>query len=419
MKKDTPLEAIRGLAAFVVVVGHINMAFFPQSVLSWRATPLYVFTNGIAAVQLFFVLSAYVLTRRYFDSGDNRILLKGAIKRWPRLMGPVLLVVLASYLLFKLDLYYYEQAGAISGSEWLIKFGSAYDDKTSPQFLNALLQGAFFTFFRGDFSYDSSLWSMHPEFIGSFIAFGFAPILLEGRKSSLLLALGLIAIAAVLAAYANLVAFLPDASLIAFPIGVGLAALLPRGFEIPSTIAYPALLAALFFLGFSGASTGLYAVFNYPTFVAHFSDMHVIGATILIAVIETHPPIRRVFSGRISQFLGELSFPIYLVHVLVICSIGSAVYLWLGGLGAILAVFIFSILVSLPLIAFNNCWLMLVNTATSSMVGVQPVSQQKQIDLLNATKIPTPFPNAPHGASARPKRDADHHLEKITRLPSA
>jgi peptidoglycan/LPS O-acetylase OafA/YrhL len=229
VKKDIPLEAIRGVAALVVVVWHVCLGFFPHSISSWQATPLFVFMNGSAAVQLFFVLSGYVLTRRYFESGDNRILLKGVAKRWPRLMGPVLLVVLASYLLFKLDLYQFKQAGAVSGSKSLVTFAYGYDVKMPIQFWDALGQGAFLTFFRGDCYYDTSLWTMHPEVIGSFIAFGFAPILFEARKSSLLLTIGLIAIAAVLAGYARLGACLPDASVVAFPIGVGLAALLPRG----------------------------------------------------------------------------------------------------------------------------------------------------------------------------------------------
>src|ERR1039457_6744670 len=128
MEKNIPLEAIRGVAALVVVVWHICFGFFPSSIgvfsqsagQSWQGNPLFVFMNGPAAVARFFVLSGYVLSRRCFESGDNRILLKGAVKRWPRLMGPVLLVVLTSYLLFKLDLYRFEQAGAISGSPWLI-----------------------------------------------------------------------------------------------------------------------------------------------------------------------------------------------------------------------------------------------------------------------------------------------------------
>jgi peptidoglycan/LPS O-acetylase OafA/YrhL len=326
---------------------------------------------------------AYVLTRRYFESGDNRILLKGAAKRWPRLMGPVLLVVLASYLLFKLDLYQFKQAGAVSGSKWLVTFAYGYDAKMPIQFWDALGQGAFLTFFRGDFYYDTSLWTMHPEVIGSFIAFGFAPILFEARKSSLLLTIGLIAIAAVLAGYAHLGAFLPDSSVVAFPIGVGLAALLPRGFALPSKIGYLGLLTALYFLGFSGASTGIYAVFNYPILMRHFSDMHVAGAAILIVVIATCPAIRTVFSGRTSRFLGELSFPIYLVHVLVICSIGSAVYLRVGAFPAALAVLAFSILGSLPLMSFNNWWIKQINAATIRILGnallaESPVSSKPQ-----------------------------------------
>jgi peptidoglycan/LPS O-acetylase OafA/YrhL len=377
MKKDVPLEAMRGIAALVVVVWHLCYGFFPNSIgvyrkiagQNWEGTPLFVFMNGPAAVALFFVLSGYVLSRHYFELGDNRILLKGAVKRWPRLMGPVLLVVLASYVLFKLDLYRFEQAGAVSGSPWLIKFGYAYDIKPPIQFLDALLQGAFLTFFRGDFYYDSSIWTMYPEFIGSFIAFGFAPILFAARKSSLLLTIGLIAMAAVLASYA---------SLVAFPIGVGLAALVPRGLAIPRRIAYPALLMALYFLGFSGAHVGIYAAFYYPILMSHSGDVHVVGAAILIAVIETFPPIRRLFSGRISRFLGQLSFPIYLVHVLIICSVGSAIYLWAGAFPAALAVFIFSILVSLPLMAFSNWWLKHVNAATVWMIREQPLYQDTQ-----------------------------------------
>jgi peptidoglycan/LPS O-acetylase OafA/YrhL len=353
MKKDIALEAIRGGAALVVVVWHVCVAFFPYSLNGWwQGSPLNLFMNGQSAVQLFFVLSGYVLTRRYFESGNNRILLKGAVKRWPRLMGPVLLVVLASYALFKLDLYQFEQAGAAAGSPWLIKFLSAYDTKPPIELWGALLQGSFFTFFGTEHFYNTPLWTMHPEFVGSFIAFGFAPILFEARKLSLHLTIGLVAMGAVLAAHENYAAF---------PIGVGLAALVPRSAVISSRIAYPALLMALYFLGCPHSSNN--AVYH-PALMANADVMNSIGAAILIVVSETFYPIRRVFSGRISQFLGDLSFPIYLVHVLIICSIGSAIYLRVGAVPAALAVFAFSILASLPLMAFNKWWVAQVNAAT-------------------------------------------------------
>ena len=362
--KNIPLEAIRGMAALVVVVWHVCVGFFPYLVdggRGWQGSPLYLFMNGPSAVMLFFVLSGYVLTRRYFESGNNRILLRGAVKRWPRLMGPVLLVVLASYALFKLDLYRFEQAGAVAGSPWLVRFLSAYTTQPVIQLWDALLQGAFFTFFRGDHHYNTALWTMRPEYVGSLIAFGFAPILFEARKVSWLLTIGLILIGAFL---------LRDGSLIAFPIGVGLAALVSRQAKISGRIAYPALVVALYFLGCP--HTNKPAAFYHPILTANADHINIIGAAILIAVSETFPQFRKLFSGGFSRFLGDLSFPIYLVHVLVICSIGSMIYLWFGVWPATLAVFICSILVSLPLMVFNKWWIKRVNAATAMIIREQP-----------------------------------------------
>jgi peptidoglycan/LPS O-acetylase OafA/YrhL len=379
VKKDVPLEGIRGIAALIVVLYHVFLGFFPDIHRApfLRGTPLYVLMNGDAAVMVFFVLSGYVLTRGYFIVGDNRILLKGAMKRWPRLMGPVLLVVLVSYLLFKFHLYEFEQAGTISGSSWLIKFasGESYDTMMPVHFWDAFEEGSFLTFFRGDFHYNSSLWTMHPEFIGSFIAFGFAPILIEARKSSVILTVALIAIVAVLAGYLNVGAFIPS-TLAAFPVGVGLAAMLPRDLAIPSRFGYPALLIALYLLGFSGRSTEAYSLLYYPTLIMHPGKLHIVGAAILIFVIETFPPIRNLLSGLLSRFLGELSFPIYLVHFLVICSLGSSIYIRFGAISAAVAAIACSTILSLPLIVFNKWWIKNVNEVTILIMRERPVANQ-------------------------------------------
>jgi hypothetical protein len=63
MNKDIPLEAIRGVAALVVVVWHVCYGFFPHIIgvypqfaaQSLQGNPLFVFMNGPAAVALFFV----------------------------------------------------------------------------------------------------------------------------------------------------------------------------------------------------------------------------------------------------------------------------------------------------------------------------------------------------------------------------
>ena len=189
--KEVSLEAVRGLAAIVVVFWHSCLAFLPEHTgtfpqydnFSWQGSPLFVFLNGQSAVALFFVLSGYVLTRKYFSTGQLAGLVRGAIKRWPRFVGPVFVTILASYLMFRLDLYSFSQAGKQSGSPWLITFGWEFSDPAPVVSLwRALKEATYAVFFREEALFDTSLWTMHPEFIGSFIAFGLAPLLAEARK---------------------------------------------------------------------------------------------------------------------------------------------------------------------------------------------------------------------------------------------
>jgi len=374
--KDIPLEALRGIAAIIVVLNHSIVAFLPQyyglgpiragGPQSLLGDLRYVFINGTAAVCLFFVLSGYVLTRRYCLSGDTGILLKGAVKRWPRLMGPVLVTVLISYALFYFHLYHFQQAGAASGSTWLSLFGNGFFRFFAPALTvaqihlrGALEQGIFLVFFRGDVVFDSSLWTMRPEFLGSLIAFGAAPILLEARKSSKSITIGLAALIVVLLHFAA-------PNLEAFPIGTAMAVLLPRNAVLPRTIAYPAILVSLYLLGYPSQAVGAYTAFGWLIAAGMpATDPMILGAALMICTVETFPPIRRLFSGRLPAALGQLSFPVYLLHVLVICSTGSAVYLRHGAIPAIVTVFIVTTVAALPLVWFNNFWVARVNAGAA------------------------------------------------------
>jgi peptidoglycan/LPS O-acetylase OafA/YrhL len=371
------LEALRGAAALIVVLYHCMMGYLPQysgyipghADNRLQGSVFFIFVNGPAAVCLFFVLSGYVLTRRYCESGDTRILLKGAVKRWPRLAGPVLVTTFISYALFFLHLYDFNKAGIKSGSLWLTEFGNGFAQVHGPyatlqsiHYWNMLLQGAFLTFFRGDWLFDSSLWTMKPELMGSLIAFGIAPILLEARKASVWATLWLVAVVLAVLHFAWPI-------LAAFPIGVALAVSLPSHYVLRLRFAIPALLVSFYLLGYSGSAAGAYKIFGYLTAYG-MPDVYpqIAGAAMLISLIEIVPPLRNVFSGKISAWLGDLSFPIYLVHVLIICSAGSFVYVRFGALPAIISVFLISILAALPLMRFNNWWMFQVNAVTAMLL---------------------------------------------------
>jgi peptidoglycan/LPS O-acetylase OafA/YrhL len=358
-------------------MNHSLLGFLPQlygfvpSLLNKRmqGSIFYICMNGAAAVCLFFVLSGYILTRRYCATGDITILVRGAAKRWPRLMGPVLVTVLISYSLFYFHLYHFAEAGARSNSSWLVEFADGFLRFNQPpatvqaiHFRTALEHGSFLVFFRGDAMFDSSLWTMQPELLGSFIAFGAAPLLLYARKSSVWAVLWLLALLVV-----SLHFLRPEVS--AFPIGVAMAVLLPRGATLRRRYAYPAILVAIYLLGYPGMALGDYSIFGF--LVAQgmpYAYPQIAGAAILISVIEVFPPIRHAFSGKFSAFLGNLSFPIYLLHALVICSVGSWVYLRLGAVPAIISVFAVAVPASLPLMMFNNWWMARVNSVTERLL---------------------------------------------------
>ena len=64
------LDSIRGVAAIAVVAFHYLSEYEPPFSISWlAATPLRAAWDGPAAVQLFFVLSGFVLALRYFRDG--------------------------------------------------------------------------------------------------------------------------------------------------------------------------------------------------------------------------------------------------------------------------------------------------------------------------------------------------------------
>jgi peptidoglycan/LPS O-acetylase OafA/YrhL len=58
-----------------------------------------------------------------------------------------------------------------------------------------------------------------------------------------------------------------------------------------------------------------------------FVPNHVIGSTVLMLSVLISPRLRWLFSTRIARFLGRISFSLYLVHALVICSLGCYLFL--------------------------------------------------------------------------------------------
>lgn len=370
-----PLEGLRGLAAIIVFLCHWMLGFNPElmgvaPVFSMDQSingQLWTFlVNGRGAVVFFFVLSGFVLSRAAFiksrteQNGAEQIA-KAVIKRWPRLALPTLIATMTSWSLAHLNLYYYRQAGAITQSSWLTNFGSDYPhDPTGHSLWSAFTQGAYLTFIRGNCNYDTAIWTMHFEFIASFVIFGFCLLLPLYRNASPWLVIAPLTIAMLL---------LNEASVWYPPFLVGLLAayILPEKLKLNTVYRWVVAAISLYLLGCQ-EKIGVYTIFEK----INYQYVDSVGAFLLISVcydINLSPGV-----SRMAKFLGALSFPFYLLHLLVICSFGAWSYLWLerhhihapSSLAGILA-FLITVLVSLPFIAVNQRWTRWINIKISAL----------------------------------------------------
>ena len=123
------------------------------------------------------------------------------------------------------------------------------------------------------------------------------------------------------------------------------------------------MIVSLALLGYAGSAVGIYRPFALlETAVSDDVGLRqacvAIPASIMLvyAMLSVDEPPAWL-SGRAARFLGDLSFPLYLVHLPVICSLASWVLLVSGStaLGAAAAM-LGSILAALPLVIFNNWW---------------------------------------------------------------
>jgi peptidoglycan/LPS O-acetylase OafA/YrhL len=346
------LEGLRGLAALCVVVGHIQATFFAADFARYLGAvatlPMPFGTlieclskacfNGRFAVWVFWTLSGFALSYRFFvlrggatGSQSRFYLLDAAVRRYPRLLLPVLAATLFGFALLKCGLManqavVHSLAMAGHPNSWLAGLYNA-----PAGWFDAVRSAFWSTFFSSHVLpyYDPPLWTMKRELLGSFFIFGLLAFFGTSRWRWLLyLAGGLVFIR------------VHQIWLDAFLAGIVLCDLyVSGGNHAPSEARPPvpwiaasrrnpavAVVGAIFLLvliGYFGRQTALGIDVNPQ---ADFS--YIFLAFLTLFWVQFSFPVRAILSNRFWAFMGKISFGIYISHLPFIMSASCRSYLW-------------------------------------------------------------------------------------------
>ncbi len=346
------LDGLKGLAAILIFTHHFLLGMYPatyfgedapsRSSLGWdrflSVSPLGVFTNGNFLLCLFFVISAFFMAlgvMRLKEENYREKLGRLLLKRYPRLLLPVLVTGILNYLLIHL----------------LTFTGLNYIHKTtelSP--LGLLLHSLILQWITTDSLVLGPFWMLHLLLFGSFLAMLIAiPDRREYRFYPFVILLLSYAMGCIDRYYAG------------FCFGVFLADLYwfrtkktgedghfvrspedntEQGNEshnirlqkIFSDRRISALAGVLFillglFLGgypsYVESPENIYRIFGfYVRNVPNaYEILHCLGAAFFLAGLFLLPN-KRLLESRPVLFLGKLTFPIYLVHIMWIEYLG-------------------------------------------------------------------------------------------------
>jgi peptidoglycan/LPS O-acetylase OafA/YrhL len=338
------LEAIRGLAAFQVLLLHTFSAFAPAIVFSrapggipglFHFSPLFAAYDGYSAVYLFFVLSGFVLTPLFGRFADKPFAL--AASRWVRLAAPALVAALAA-LAVKIAVGAAPvQAGRVIGSGWLS--GNWRPPGGVGYFLyDALIQAPVTGYSETSFlaglgiplgfhplqnAYVAPFWTLSVEMQGSVLIIALSMI---ARYSKLLWWPIFLIFSAVLfrtdfacflvghaLAKCNAQAALrrtPDAVRLGLAtVGVSLCVIQELGFVALMTSCRAQRLAWI---------------------PCSSNSLKMMGAILVFVAAIGSPGLARILDRRPFVALGRLSFSLYLIHWPIVLGVGSVIFIAVG-----------------------------------------------------------------------------------------
>ncbi len=339
------------MASLTVVFAHFVVGFYPALYyakagqmhvanafeIMLSRTPLNLLYNGSFSVAVFFVLSGYVLTYKPFKDGRHEVvLLPLAVKRYIRLLLPVMLSVGLSYAVLSLNLYYHHPANTTTSNQWL---NGLWNFK--PDIWIMLRQAFYGVLLKREVTYNLLLWTMNFEFFGSLLVYVFVYYFRDSRKRYIPYTIGIV--------------FFWHSYYLAFMLGMLLSDLSARqtGLFVRSKnqVFFMLLLITGIFIGSYPVELPVQGtIYAFLDGLARIRTYQILGAAFVMTAIIKLPWLQSLLSRGPLVLLGKISFSLYLLHVIIMGSLSNHLFVALTRHVSYLHAFVMTFLISLPVI---------------------------------------------------------------------
>lgn len=291
MRQLTYINGLKGICALLVLINHMSLCFISESVFfqAWQSRLLLLrFLNADFAVHLFVMISAFLAHQAILAGKKTDEMM---LKRYFRLAFPVSFVLIAMGLMQCCNLFFSDVAGEMLNNSFLVG---------EPRHLSELYKAILMSPFGLYYGWLSPLWMMKYVFFAPFIA-----ILLTRMFSNISLPAQLI-----LGLLVIILLYRFDYYYVSVVVGCFISMCYVRmggGKMRGAAWCSLLILVALSFVEFA--------------FVNQFRAM-----TVMVIVLGG-VFVQKGLSVRLLSWLGDISMGIYLVHMAIIFSLSSYLYI--------------------------------------------------------------------------------------------
>jgi peptidoglycan/LPS O-acetylase OafA/YrhL len=341
------IEGMRGLAVLIILFHHLILAFYPilyptplavyipsdylaiQPLLikAFVFTPLNIIFNGTFAVMIFLIISGYVISYNCFQNKDENYITASIFKRYFRLTIPILFSCIISYFLLKVGVFYNAQASWESHSSWLSQFYAC--DANFFNMIKFVLYDEYLNIsnsLKELACYGTILWMISALLLGSFLVYAFHALF--ARASSRLR----------IFIYIALIIIFSKSLILAVILGMILCDMDANNVfrNVNKIILLIILLPGIYLASFIRPDFPFYTILDIDFMKNYFGGQfrlsffyYTIGGFLLFFALSRLSFSIKIFSSKVAVYIGKISFSIYLLHFIVICSLSSYIFVWL------------------------------------------------------------------------------------------